>query len=236
MTHPIRYRKSILRLFKLCMLSFFLACFFACESPPANEQSEKTNTSHEQELQQVYTNFKTAVVNGNGTEASKLISANTIRYYDSLLDLVLNADSSKLVLAGLLEKFTVLAIRHTVDWGRLRAMDGKQLFIYAIENGMIGKDLSNYDVGRIEMKNENLATAELLIKGKQTQKNTNFYRENGRWRLDMLEMLNENSKSLKQMMGQPSSDENICMMLFFEKVFGQKPGYQLWLPVKIYSK
>jgi hypothetical protein len=183
-----------------------------------------------------YDSYKSAVSNSNGAEAVSHVSSNTVRYYSSVLDLVLNADSNKLLLTGLLEKFTVLAIRQTVDWGRLRAMDGKDLFIYAIENGQIGKDVVNTSIGNIEQKNDNLARGELLVGGKPSKKYTNFYREDGKWRVDLVEILKENEKSLKKMMEQPNMNESQCIVLFFKQVFGHEPSREMWLPVKWYNK
>jgi hypothetical protein len=223
--------KSIIRI-ALCIVLMYFA---ACQPETESEKKSGNATNLEKELNVAYNSYKLAVSNSNGAEAASLVSGNTIRYYSSLLDLVQSADSSKLLMTGLLEKFTVLAIRQTVDWGRLRAMDGKELFIYAIENGQIGKDVANTSVGKVEQKNDNLAHGELLMGGKPTKRGTNFYREDGRWRVDLVEILKENEKSLKKMMEQPNMSESQCIVLFFKQVFGHEPSREMWLPVKWYN-
>lgn len=211
--------------------------FTSCGRPVAEPEKNKAKSVElDGELHKVYDGYKNAVLNGNGGEAAYFISSNTISYYSSVLDLVQNADSSKLILCGLLEKFTVLAIRQTVDWGRLRAMNGKDLFIYAIENGMIGKDISKSSLGEVEHKHGNLASGELLIDLNHTKKHVLFYKEDGRWRLDLIDILKENGENLNKMMGQPGLNENIRMVLFFKQVFGREPSRELWLPVKLYNK
>ena len=206
-----------------------------------SQQTEPETTSHAEaglngELSDVYEGYKNAVLNGNGEGAAYYVSSQTIIYYDKLLDLVQNADSSKLVLAGLFEKFTVLAIRQTVDWARLRAMNGKDLFIYAIQNGMIGKNISKTSLGDGEYKNDHFTKGELMANKKPTGKYMLFYREDGRWRLDLLDMLRENGKNLDKMMGHPELNETQRMVLFFKQVFGREPSREIWLPVKLYNK
>lgn len=222
----------------LLILLYFSACQSGSTYKPETkpEKEIEDNSRIEKEINSAYENYKRSFANGNGLETANLVCKNTMVYYNSLHDLVLRADSNKLALSGLFERFTVLAIRQTVDWGRLRAMSGNDLFAYAVENGMIGKNVAYTNIGNIVLKNNNLARAELIVGGKPTQKYINFYREDGRWRVDLLEMLTENGKSLKKMIEQPGVNESESLVLFFEKTFGKAPAHELWLPVMQYNK
>ncbi|MCC6370927.1 MAG: hypothetical protein IT236_07985 [Bacteroidia bacterium] len=208
----------------------------ACDSAPVKESIPVITSDTEKEVRNAYDAYKTAILNGDGEGTSKLVSSNTMQYYGTLLDMVLTADSNKLMLEGLLEKFTVLAIRQTVDWGRLRAMSGKELFVYAIENGMIGKDAAKTSIGNIEYKNDNLVIGEILKDGIPTNVYTDFKREDGKWRVNFQTLLKANEKSLRNMMQQPGLTENECLLAFFKSVFGVAPSREMWLPVKAYNK
>lgn len=211
----------------------FLASCGTTESPgPVTGE----NKLFEKEVQQSYERYKTAVANGNGAEVLSLVSNNTILYYGSLIDMVKNADSSKLETANLLEKFSVLAIRHSVDWGMLRAMDGQSLLMFAIENGMIGRETARTAIGSVKLRNESLAAGELVLDGRPTGNTADFYWESGRWKVDLTAVLKANEIGLKKMLSKPNLTENQSILLTLKETFGKEPGREIWQPANSNAK
>lgn len=237
MNISIRKRPGFLKRLILCAIVILGQVLISdCDTKPEGKANPDNTQTPAKEIIEAYDNYKNAVSNADGQKAAGLVAGKTIQYYNALIGLVLEADSGKLILTGPLEKFTVLAIRQTVDWKILRTMEGKDLFAYAIANGMIGKGISKTTIGNIELKNDALARAELLIEGKQTNKFTYFYREEGRWRVDLMEQFKENELSLRKTIYQPNLSETQCLVLFYKKTFGVNPGKEIWLPVKWFEK
>jgi hypothetical protein len=223
------------------MLNKILVCiqlllFAACNPSPIAEQNISENADEEKKIRQVYENYKSTVSAAKGKETAQVISSNTIRYYSSLLDMVNNADSNKLETSDLLFKFSVLAIRHSVNWGLLRAMDGEKLFKYAIENGMIGREAVKTEIGIIKFENENHATGELLINNKPTGMLSDFFKESGKWKVDLMAVLKANERGLKKMTQRPNLTENQCIMKILSETFGIEPGLEVWQPANTNAK
>ncbi len=198
-----------------------------------------TPVSKEPEIDKInlcYNEFRGALIRGDGLTCSNLVNDATIKYYQSILDLVLTADSSKLVLSSLLDKFNVLAIRQSVDWNRLRAMNGNDLLSHAIENGMIGKNFDKLNLGDVQLIDKIQARAELVVDNKKIGKHINFDNENGQWKIDLINMLNDNEANLKKMISKFGVSDHEGLLILFEKTFGNKPSKEIWLPVKWYNK
>jgi len=227
---------STYNLLKRIIISVLIIFIASCNSTPTPEKENLEYTALEKQLRQSYNLYKNKVSKGNGVEVVKCVSSNTIRYYSSLLYMVNNADSLKLESADLLVKFSVLAIRHTLNWGMLRAMDGEKLFIYAIENGLIGRETSKTEIGAIKFKDDNNASGELVMNGKSTGIFTDFIKENGVWKVDLISLLRANELGLKKMIQQQNKTENQSIMFILKQTFGSEPEHEVWNPTNSNAK
>lgn len=223
-------------LLKKIIIWVFCFLFLSCSTEPSNKTENIDLLSTENQVRQAYDHYKNKVIEGNGDEVLRCVSSNTIRYYSSLLQMANNADSLQLESADLLVKFSVLAIRHSLNWAMLRAMNGERLFKYAIENGLIGRETNKTEIGAIKIMNENNAKAELIIKGKSTGIYTDFIKEQGVWKVDLISLLKANELGLKKMIQKQKMTENQSIMFILKHTFGSEPGPEVWQPANSNAK
>lgn len=93
----------------------------------------------EQAVKSAFEKYRADILNDLGEEAFKDVDSRTVKYYGDLLEWIKNSDSLEVEALSVLDKMSVLMIRNKMPKEDLLAMDGKQLFIYAVNEGMVGK-------------------------------------------------------------------------------------------------
>src|SRR5688572_3898136 len=91
-------------------------------------------------VKEVFDSYKSSILNDKGEEAVKYVDTRTIRYYDGIIDMVRNFDSSQVETLSILDKLMVFSIRHRASKSDILSFNGSTLFIYAIKSGMVGKN------------------------------------------------------------------------------------------------
>jgi len=221
------------RFYFLLLLPVIGLLFLKCAEPV---QKGVDHTDDEQIIREIYGRYTNAIGKGNGIEASSFLSEESIIYYNALIDLVLHADSNTLALTEPLICFTALAIKHTVDWKVLRPMSGKDLFAFAIANGMIGKDSDKTNLGDITFKNDTIVEAMVMLNQNKTNQSQRMIKQNGTWRVDLQPTLLQNELALKQALQQFGGNPTQKLCAYFKAAFGTDPDRTLWLPVDRFNR
>ncbi len=207
--------------------------FLKCAEPVKNGVD---HTQHVQAIREIYGRYTNAIGTGNGLEAASYLSEESTVYYNALIDLVLHADSSKLALTDPLVCFSALAIKQTVDWKVLRPMAGKDLFAFAIANGMIGRDSEKTTLGDMAFKNDTVVEAVVLLNNNKTNQVQRMLKQNGTWRVDLQLLLSQNESALQQSLQQFEGNQIQKLTAYFKAAFGTYPDRTLWLPVERFNR
>lgn len=111
------------------------------------------------------------------------------------------------------------------------AMSGNDLFVYAIKNGMVGKNsVVNNTIGEV-LINGMFAKGQLLVKGKKAPLYFHFYKETDQWKLDLTSLFPASNLLFKQMVEESGETENEYLFSLLEMLTGKKPGQQIWQKV-----
>ena len=206
------------------MRSNLLILFFTFTSLTLQAQQ-----SVETEVQQCFDNYKAAILEGRGEDAARLISQSTEDYYTKMRKVTLNADSAEVSGMGLIDKLLVLIARLKVSRSEMEAMDGIGFFVYAVDEGMVGKEsVINLELGNVEVTG-NSATGQITVNGQATPLSFTFYRE-GPWKLDLTSIFDGTSAALNQMVQQSGMAENAFIMLTLQGLTGTYPDPDIWHP------
>lgn len=82
----------------------------------------------------------------------------------------------KLNSLGLLDKLMVFTIRHRASKEDILSFDGKRLLIYAIREGMVGKNsVVNNSIGEVEIDGD-FAKGQFMTSGQKTPYYFHFYK------------------------------------------------------------
>lgn len=129
--------------------------------------------------------YRQALLAENGADAWETVDAHTRAYYQNMLDLCQSADSATVADLAVLELMTVLMMRARVPAEQMAGFDARALFVYAIDEGMIGKGgVMAMQAGTVRIDGDH-AKAEALIDEQTTGLFMDFYQEENAWRFDL---------------------------------------------------
>lgn len=207
---------------------------FGCSNNPSqtNEVSSIQVQNQEDLVKEAFNSYKSSILNDKGEDAVNYVDTNTIKYYEKVLELVKNADRKEISSLSLLDKLMVVLIRHTINKEDIFSFDGRKLLVYAIENGMVGKDsVMNNSIGKVSI-DENFAKGEMLVNGKKSSIYFHFYKESGAWKVDLTSIFDISNTAFKKMVEESGQTENDFIFLIIKSSNGKKPNSNIWEPLK----
>ena len=185
----------------------------------------------EKQVRQAFEKYQKAIMNDKGPEAVEHVDSRTINYYAEMLETAIKADSATVAELELLDKLMVLLLRHRTPKDKLLKFDGKELLIYAIESGMVGKNtVMNNEIGDVEITEEH-ARGQLVIKGEPAPLYMDFYKENGQWKVDLTSAFPAARMAFNYAVKQSGEDENEFVLELLANVTGKRPGNEIWHPL-----
>jgi hypothetical protein len=174
--------------------------------------------------------YRNAILNCQGAKAAELVNRHTIDGYQKYLDLSRKAPRQIVQALPIGDKLMVLSLRHRVPKEQLRKMDGRAVFIHAVNSGWIGKaGVEALTTGEAEITD---GRAELTTYGrdKKTPQKFLFTKEDGLWKTDLIQVMEANKDAFRTIaiMGR-TEDEAICNVIAI--VSGEEVTDSIWDPV-----
>ena len=192
----------------------------------------KAQLREEELVKKAFDNYKSAILNDNAEEALRNVDSRTVNYYTQILNQVKNADSLGINSMSLIDKITILSIRARATREEILKMQGSELFIYAIKNGMVGKNsVINNSVGEVSI-DSSFAKGQLLVKGNKTPLYFHFYKEQNTWRLDITSLFQASNGAFKAMIEESGESENDYLFTILEALTGKRPNSTIWNPIR----
>ena len=188
-------------------------------------------TTSQKAVIQAFENYKSSIIEDRGEEAVKYVDSRTIKYYDIILELVKNADSVKISSLSLLDKLMVFSVRHRTSKENILSFDGKQLLVYAIKSGMVGKSsVANNSLGDVAV-DKDFAKAQFVSNGKVTPFYIHFYKEEQQWKMDLTSIFDISNTAFTKVREQSGQPENEYIFTLLEMITGKKVGPEIWQKV-----
>ena len=185
-----------------------------------------------QSIKDVFTKYKTAIMSDKETEAISFMDSRTLDYYKNILHLVIYADSVTLDTQPLLDKFTVLNIRHIATKKQILAFDDKSIIAFVINKGMMGKNtLDGFELGKITVKGKT-AKAMIIADGKNSPKFYNFYSDGTQWKIDYTSLFPAEEKETEQIIKDSGKKDNEFILGILEIMSEKKPSPNIWKKIK----
>lgn len=179
-----------------------------------------------------FTQYKQAILNDQGEKAVDYVDTKTIQYYSKVLDWVKNADSASVEKFNILDKLMVLSVRHRTSREDIHKFDGKELLVYAIKSGMVGKSsVMTISIGEVKI-NGNSAKGQIVSNGQKSPYNFEFNLENNQWKVDLTSIFDISAPAFKRLIQIGGDSENDYLMSVLEMVSNKKPDSSIWKPIK----
>lgn len=176
--------------------------------------------------------YKTAILNDQGEQAVEYVDSRTIKYYADILNTSLEADSLEIEKLSIMDKLMVMAIRHRTPKEDLLSFSAKELLVYAIQQGMVGKgSVQNNAIGEVDIS-EDFAKGQLVSSGMPTPMNFHFYYEEESWKIDLTSIFPIANQAFQGMADSSGMEENEYIFMLLEMMSGTAPDESIWVPVK----
>lgn len=124
----------------------------ATTAAPATDTTAAVVTSEatEAELIDLFEDYRTALLTGDGPTGASYLSANTVAWYDELADHARTADEDAVLnTLTISDALSVLAFRSSVDRVLLLGADGRSLLIEGIRQGLIGDNVATLNLSAV---------------------------------------------------------------------------------------
>jgi hypothetical protein len=185
-------------------------------------------SADERAVRAAFQAYKAAVLDQQGTHAADRVTSGTLDAFERYRELALTGDRDTLQALPVTDRLQVLSIRHRVPTGQLRAMNGRAVFIYAVDRGWIGREsIERTHVGQVRVQG-GIATAGIRIGRADTPVNFEFQREEGQWRLDLMPVIRMSEALFTQMAEQHGISENQLLMKLLGAVSGEPVDESIW--------
>ena len=123
----------------------------------------------------------------------------------------------------------VLSVRHRTTKEDIMSFDGKLLIVYAIKEGMVGKNsVANVSIGEVIIEGD-FAKGQ-LVSGEKSPFYFHFYKEDANWKLDLTSIFDISNISFQKMAKDSEEKENDFLFNLLEMISGKKTDSEIWLP------
>jgi hypothetical protein len=181
---------------------------------------------------ETFSGYKQAILNKDGAAAVQHVPRETIDYYQQMVDWSLTADRDSLESLSTINKLGVLLMRQRIPADKLRMLDGKEAFIYAVDNGWIGeRSTIATEIGDIQISGDR-ATAAVYINAQKAPLRYHFAKENGSWTFNLLKAMTAGDQGLKMAIRKAGMPENEFLLSLLESVSGRKVPDSIWEPLE----
>lgn len=186
--------------------------------------------SEEKLVRKSFDAYKKAILNDRGEEAVKYVDSRTVKYYDDMAGLVKNADSASVAGLALMDRLMVFSIRHRAPQEEIPGFDGRKLLVFAIQNGMVGKNsVAENSIGDVTIQGD-FAKGQFLRMKEPTPLSFHFYKEEQVWKLDLTALFPISAFAFQKMVKDSGQEENDYLFFLLEMLTGRKPGPEIWQP------
>ena len=183
------------------------------------------------EVAKCFQEYKSAILEQNGEVAVGLVSKRTVDEYQNYVNWALSADRKTLESLSRTNRFQVLLLKHRIPAETLKQLDGRSAFIYAVDRDWIGKNgVIRTSLGKVDTASDR-ATAEVLVDGKRAPNRFQFLKENGKWKIDLVALIQDTNQTLKSAASQAGKTEGEFMFSLIESVSGKKIEDAIWTPI-----
>lgn len=178
-----------------------------------------------------FLDYKAAILNGDGETAADLVTGRTHALYRGFADSALTLDKPGLDDLHVMDRMSVMQLRHQMSRQQLENMSGSEIVAYAVDKGWIGKDgAARLQVGDFTVEGDSASAPVLGGDGKETLLRMRFAREDGIWRFDLVEAMALVRVTMAQAIRQTGLSEDAFILVFLEAASGRKPDPDIWNP------
>ncbi len=182
-------------------------------------------------VKEAFAKYKEEILAGKGDEAVAYLDNTTVVYYEQILDMALHATPDELEKQPMIDRMNIYTARHRVAVERMKTMTGRDFLIYAIDNGMIGKNsVMVISIGDVSIEGTS-AKGQALANGTPTPMYFTFNKEDGAWKVDLTSIFPTTNEALKKVVASSGLTEDEFIFKALEMVSGSPVSDEIKEPL-----
>ena len=223
------------KVLRLILLLLVVVGAVACDGSEApgtdpSEETERDEGADEQAIEEAFEAYKAALLGREGERAAGLVTRATIDYYDEMRTLALEADRAELENRRILDRFTVLMLRHVMTAKQLKPMTGEDVFAFAVDEGLIGEStVVGMEPEDVTVSGD-VGTLNVALSGENASFEYLYRYEDAGWRLDLFEFV-ETYEAAFQTQADQSGGDRAFLFQLLTSVSGRRPTPDIWQPL-----
>jgi len=191
----------------------------------------RQGSDQETAIRACFNSYKTSVLAGNGEEAVQFVDANTLAYFEKMLELALHGEAATVKGLSALDKLMVLLVRFQIEPELLSQMDGRQLYVYSIDEGLVDREgMAANGIGKVTV-NDGHAEGDHVANGVRSDLKYAFHLEDGEWKLDITSIYPAMEIAIKLMARNSRMNENDYLLFIVELDEDKKVTPEIWQPL-----
>lgn len=184
-------------------------------------------------VRQSLNRYLDAVSNNLGAESIKYIDSATINYYNSMLPVIIGADSITVEHLRFDQKLLVLMVRHTLPLSKVSQMTGATLFEYLVQTGQCeGKGLEKYYFD-VTLTDKSKARVQLIDSNNHAGIFIVLNKEYNVWKINLPSITTQISKKVwKDLIKETGMTERELILAALKLSDDKEPDNSIWHPMK----
>ncbi|MEB3281396.1 MAG: hypothetical protein VKK42_20980 [Lyngbya sp.] len=188
--------------------------------------ADDTNT-----IEQVFADYKSAILASSGDRAVDKLSQSTIDYYGEMRQLAVCESAETVKAESMVNRVQILSMRFRVPTETLVELSDREVVVYSVDRGWIGKEsVMKLDVGEVTIEGEE-AQAEVVSNGEPTGIKFRFVKETEGWKFDLLSTIELTNQAFEQLAEVQGLKQDEFIFAVLEILEGRTPTEDIWNPV-----
>src|SRR5687767_4748366 len=169
-----------------------------------------------------FESYRSALLEQDGVSAAENVTKATIEMYQEHRDLAVSGSEKTVKELSMINRMQVLLIRHRIDPKLLKEMDGRAVFVHAVNQNWIGKN----SVLRLNLQDVVVrgtrASAKATLDGQASADRFHFVKEQDKWKVDLARVFQGSDQVLQRQARQKGMEENEFLFSVITSVSGRR--------------
>ena len=185
----------------------------------------------EKRILDTFEGYKRALLDQNGLLSVDFVTKETIALYQQYLDWAKTATGEELAKLSLINQIQVILIRHSCPQDVVLELDGKGIFIYAVDRGWIDSRIV-VNAGLTDVTiSANKAHGFIVQNGVKTAEKFHFIKQDGKWRFDLSRIISEANSLLAKMVKESGMTEKQFIISCSKAISNETVSETIWDPM-----
>jgi hypothetical protein len=204
----------------------------SCGKSPDHQGAVEQTAADEAAVVQTFYDYRSALMKQKGDAAVAVVAPATLEKYQEYRDLAMKGNEKAVKSLSLMGRTTVLMMRHRIGKDRLKPMDGKMVFAYAVDQNWIGKEgVAKAGVTKPEVIGP-VAVAKVTVNGETSEEEFHFVKHDGKWLIDLEPNFTKAEMLLQKTARDQGMEENEFLFVMMKALTGRELTEEIWQPLE----